>query len=207
MKVIFKYALISLTTFLCGAACAGVWFVANRNQSNENSIETIKLTEEKSNTKLSETISVNDHQFSPEEIKYRSDHTIRPRSKHSDIIGKLSEFANLYGKTETNTFYISEIKVDEDGDSETNDEYVYVYWKEDNGILILYPPFYIEDVTQLSWFYDMRRIDLAKHIVRTQDEADRSNRLVTREFANALLDKCVKKGLKVTIDKSNFNKK
>lgn len=203
------YLCITLLTFVGGAITASFWFVSLQNVQSETEAADAKPIETKfqkfENHKPEQAVQ-NYYQLSESERSYRTDHTVRPRAQHSDIIGRLAEFVELFGKSRTNTFYISKVESDDDGNPETNDEYVYAYWKENGVILELYPPFNIEDVTYYSWVYGMRNIDLAKDVVETEEEIGGSNYLVTKAFVNELLDKCVKHGVKVTIDKTKFKK-
>ena len=127
--------------------------------------------------------------------RMRDGHQWIRRTSTSDLAGRVMEFANQFGKSRINTFYIAK----PESDSEFQDEYVYVYWKEDNGVLILYPPYNVEDVTYYSWVYSMRRIDLKEDVVATEKEVGTSNNLVTRDWVKEILKKCVH-GTKVVID-------
>lgn len=206
LKTKIIYLGFMILTFASGAIIAGIWLASRHNAETEKIAEA-KLNETKNLEPKNQTSGRKEqdfYQLSESEREYRSDHTIRPRSEYSGIIGRLSEFVNLFGKSKTNTFYISKVESDDDGNPETNDEYVYVYWKEDKGILILYPPFDVEDVAYYDWVYAMRRLNLAEGIVETEDEVGNSDHKVTRVFAKKLLDKCVNHGTKVVIDKTKF---
>jgi hypothetical protein len=114
-------------------------------------------------------------------------------------VGRLSEYVEKFGRSRVNTFYKSE--PENDGAS----EWTYAYWKENSVVLIIGPPYNVEDATLLEQEY-FKSIDLKTGVVATEEEVGGSNYLVTRAFANDLIDKCVKRGLKVTIDKSRFTK-
>jgi hypothetical protein len=207
IRRLFLYLCITLLTFAGGAITAGFWFVSRQNIQPKIKVENVKANETKiqdSETQRVEKAAQDCYQVGVDERRLGIRHYVRPRAQHSDIIGRLAEFVELFGKSRTNTFYISKVESDDDGNPQTNDEYVYAYWKEDNGILILYPPFDVEDETTLGWFYDMRRFDLAKGIVATEEEVGNSHYKLTKQFADELLDKCVKHGIKVTIDKTKF---
>ncbi len=209
MRRLFLCLCITLFTFAGGAITASFWFVSRQNVQPETKIAEVKLVETKtpeSEVQKTERTVQDCYQVGVDERRYDVHHYVRPRAQHSDIIGRLAEFVELFGKSRTNTFYISKVESDVDGNPQTNDEYVYAYWKEDRGILILYPPFDVEDETYYSWVYGMRRFDLAKGIVATEEEVGNSHYRLTKAFASELLDKCVKHGVKITIDKTKFKK-
>ncbi len=208
MKRLLFYFFITLLTFAGGALTASFWFVSRQSVQSETEVPEIKSVEaqiQESQTDRVEKAAQDCYQVGVDERKLGIRHYVRPRAQHSNIIGQLAEFAELFGKSRINTFYISKVESDDDGNLQTNDEYVYAYWKENNIILILYPPFDVEDETTFNWYYD-KGIDIKNDVVATEKEAGTSNYLVTRSFVNELLDKCVKRGIKVTIDKSNFKK-
>ena len=209
MRRSYLYMGIMVATFASGAMTASFWFGSPQTVQPEIKVvdfESRGIEIQDSETQRVEKAAQDCYQIGVEERRLGIRHYVRPRAEHSNIIGRLAEFVELFGKSQTNTFYISKVESFDDGDPQTNDEYVYVYWKEDEGILILYAPFDVEDETTLSWFYSMRRFDLVKGIVATEEEVGVSHYKLTKETANRLLDKCVKHGVKVTIDKTKFKK-
>ena len=209
MKNLFLYLCITILTFAGGGVTASFGFVSRHNVQPEIKAADFRPLETKtsdSEIQRAENTAQDCYQVGVDERKLGTRHYVRPRTQHSDIIGRLAEFVELFGKSRTNTFHISKVESNEDGNPQTNDEYVYAYWKENNVILVLYPPFDVEDETYYSWVYSMRGIDLAKDVVATEEEVGGSNYLVTKAFVNELLDKCIKHGVKVTIDKTKFKK-
>jgi len=165
--------------------------------------EDLQLISPKPEVKVAELPSEEDFQVTEDERRLGIRHYIRPRSQYSGTFGRLSEFVDLKGKSKRNTFHISQIEaVDEQCDEKSNYvcSYVYVYWKEDNSILILYPPFDKEDNTYYEWVYLMRRIDLVEDVVPTWNEVGTTNYLVPKVEAQEIIRKCFASGIKIVIE-------
>lgn len=189
MRRLFLYLCITLLTFADGAIFAGFWVVSRQNVQPETKIADVRPVETKisdSEIQRAENAAQDCYRVGVDERRLGTRHHVRPRAQHSDIIGRLAEFVELFGKLQTNTFYISKVESDDDGNPKTNDEYVYAYRKEDKGILVLYPPFDVEAETTLGWFYDMRRFDLAKdfRIFKRQTNQRRDDQRSRRNSPN-----------------------
>ncbi len=90
-----------------------------------------------------------------------------------------TSFSTLFGKAKKNTFYISRIETDDN-----KVFWLYVYWKEDNSILTLCPPFDKENESYLPAVYGRCR-ELGKNIVQTE-EIENFRKLITRRIANGI---------------------
>lgn len=141
--------------------------------------------------------------------RMRTGHSWIRRTPEADTMGRLSEIADEHAKGPVSTFYISANQTDHADmeniagyDPKENYDYIYAYWKENNSILVLYPPYNVEDVTYLSWAYSTRRIDLSKNVKKAGDPTFGENS-VTPEEAKRLLSLCVDHGVKIIIDKSH----
>lgn len=128
-------------------------------------------------------------------------------------MGRLSQIADEYAKTPVNTFYISAPQSEDTPhekivgyDPTVDYGFIYAYWKEGNSILILYPPYNVEDVTYLSWAYSGRRIDLSRDVMN-EDDPNWGQSSITTKGVKMLLNLCVKKGTKIIIDKAHSVKK
>jgi hypothetical protein len=183
-----SYSSAALLIFASGAAAASVWFVPRQPSPQQISSN--------ANVKVASPGSEEYFQMTEDERKLGIRHYVRPRSDYAGIFGRLSEFVDLKGKSKKNRFYISKVEVEDDTHS-----YVYVYWKEDNSILILYPPFDKEDSTYYEWVYSMRRIDLAKDVVLTEKEVGTTNYLVPKAEAQRMIRKCLASRIQITIQK------
>ena len=180
---------VGILTFAIGVTAAEAWFMLR--QPNSHPI-----------------LSPENTQLSPGQtgvaVPTHSEDPVRPRTDYSNILGRLSEFVELKGKSKKNTFYISKIESDDQCTKKPRDNcrYVFVYWKEDNSILILYPPFDREDHTHYDWVYSMRRIDLKEDVVPTWKEVGMTNYLVPRSEADAMIRACLSSGIKFVIERA-----
>lgn len=144
--------------------------------------------------------------------RYRTGHTWKRRTPEADTMGRLSEIADEHARGPISTFYISPKQLDDTDpskiqgyDPNVDYSYIYAYWKEENSILILYPPYNVEDVTYLPWAWDMRRYDLSRDVKKESDPTWRMSS-ITPKAAKELLKLCVDKGVKIVIEKSRSTK-
>lgn len=186
MKLFTIRVMVAVLTFAIGVTVKQAWSILR--QPNSNPI----LAPQNMQAKPSQTDVAVPTLFGD---------PVRARSDYSNILGRLSEFVSLKGESKKNTFYISNIESYDQCNKtpQENCRYVYVYWKEDNSILILYPPFDREDNTYYEWVYAQRRIDLRKDVVPTWKEVGMTNHLVPRREANAMIEACLSSGIKAVI--------
>jgi len=203
MKRILTRVIVALAIFCVGAAVATGWFVLRERRARRSENNPVLLN----NAASTATQPPEEYfQVGRDERSLGIRHYVRPRSAYSGILGRLSEFVSLKGRTKKNTFYISKIERDEkycDGSSDDTCSFAYVFWKENNSILILYPPFDREDETYFEWTYSMRRIDLTKDVVPTWKDAGTTNHLIPKSEARSLLKTCLTSGIKTVIERSS----
>lgn len=195
----FKFRfLIGLLTFGIGISGVFFWLV------KFSSPQYLEEATEPNKTNVIETVIADNKlesyseeyfQIGENEKRIGIYHKVRPHSDNSSLNRQLSEFAELFGKSRKNTFYISKIETDNN-----KDFWVSVYWKEDKSILILYPPFDKEDELYYNYFY-AKRIDLVWDVVPTEKEVGTTNYLVSKTWAKEMISKCISSGNKVTIEK------
>jgi 2-methylisocitrate lyase-like PEP mutase family enzyme len=87
----------------------------------------------------------------------------------------LNQLVEIKGRAETNTFYVEEVD-----DEELGRRFTRAYWREDQSVIIITPPYDPEDFS-LEFTYS-RRIDLAHDVVPTEADVGTTN------FINARVD-------------------
>lgn len=109
-------------------------------------------------------------------------------------VGTLREFVNRYARRSLNTFHIAR------AESGGGEKALYVYWKEDNSILILelFDP--RDSDSELEWLHHKARINLATDVVPTREAIGASTFLVDRPWVNRIIKACLK-GEKLIIRK------
>jgi hypothetical protein len=122
---------------------------------------------------------------------------------HSEILITLKDLAARFGKTKWNTFYVSPVVRKAEGES------VYVYWKEDNSIMILDLPLKnaAEQETAFWVYTGKARIDLAKNVAPAEDKIGSSTFLVSKPWADRIIKDCVSNGRKITVPKRAVKRK
>ncbi|MFZ6731251.1 hypothetical protein ACO0LG_04935 [Undibacterium sp. Ji42W] len=103
----------------------------------------------------------------------------------------LQQFVSHYAgnaKNKPQHIYIASVK------TESGENTVYAYWKEDQSILIM--NFFTQVVEEdgLSWLHHKARIDLKTDVVATEAEMSGSNYLVTRAWAANIIKTCRERG-------------
>ncbi|MBP6002294.1 MAG: hypothetical protein KA746_02560 [Pyrinomonadaceae bacterium] len=175
---------------------------------NENLPQTDAPSPSSSPTVAADSADVEDFFKVFGDPRYRTGHTWKRRTPEADTMGRLSEIADEHARGPVSTFYISPKQMDDTDPSKIQGydpsidySYIYAYWKEENSILILYPPYNVEDVTYLSWAWDLRRYDLSRDVKKETDPTWGQSS-ITPEGAKELLRLCMDKGVKIVIDKS-----
>jgi|GEM_PF-1885919 len=122
---------------------------------------------------------------------------------HPEILTMLKDLAARFGKTKWNTFYVSPVARKADGES------VYVYWKEDNSIMILDLP--LKDAVREEtafWVYTGKaRIDLAKSVAPAEDKVGSSTFLVSKQWVDRIIKDCMSNGRRIVIPKRGAKRK
>lgn len=70
----------------------------------------------------------------------------------------------------------------------------YAYWKEDQSILLLGLFTQVNTPIELDWLHHKARIDLQTGVVPTRADVGSSTYLVSSEWANRIIDTCLKNG-------------
>lgn len=103
----------------------------------------------------------------------------------------LQQFVNRYAGiagSQLQHIYIAEVK------NENAENTLYACWKEDQSILIM--NFFTNAVEEegLSWLHHKARIDLKTDVVATEAEMSGSNYLVTKVWADNIVNACLQGG-------------
>lgn len=103
----------------------------------------------------------------------------------------LQQFVSHYAgnaKAKPQHIYIASIK------TESGENTLYAYWKEDQSILLM--NFFTQAVEEegLSWLHHKARVDLKTDVVATEAEMSGSNYLVTRAWADNIIQACRERG-------------
>jgi hypothetical protein len=103
----------------------------------------------------------------------------------------LQQFVSHYAgnaKAKPQHIYIASVK------TESGENALYAYWKEDQSILLM--NFFTQAVEEegLSWLHHKARVDLKTDVVATEAEMSGSNYLVTRAWADNIIQACRERG-------------
>lgn len=103
----------------------------------------------------------------------------------------LQQFVSHYAgnaKAKPQHIYIASVK------TESGENALYAYWKEDQSILLM--NFFTQAVEEegLSWLHHKARVDLKTGVVATEAEMSGSNYLVTRVWADNIIQACRERG-------------
>lgn len=103
----------------------------------------------------------------------------------------LQQFVSQYASHPKNAvqhIHIARVKTD------TGETALYGYWKEDQSILIVQFFAHPSEETGLLWLHHKARIDLKTDVVATEEEMSGSNYLVTRAWADNIVNTCLQQG-------------
>jgi hypothetical protein len=105
----------------------------------------------------------------------------------------LRRFVRHFGQASVNHVYIAR------ADNDDGKQSWYAYWKEDQSILLLGHFTRVNSLLDLLWLHHKARIDLKTGVVPTRADVGSSTYLVSSEWANRIIDTCLKNGLVVKI--------
>lgn len=188
MKSLTSRISVALLTFALGVAAVTMWFIHRRS-----------LIEPLGKTELPTTERV---------VNATHADLIYPRilaSQHpeySHILAALkglalSEYAKVHFRNaKKDTFYIG--KVNRSGDGT---KYTFVYWKEDKSIINVFLPVpMIDGNYDYGYLYTKLRTDLVKDVVPTEKDVGASSFLVTKQWADAVINDCKLSGDVFTVN-------
>lgn len=118
------------------------------------------------------------------------------QSSHKPSIDKdmrqaLQLFVTRYASHSKNAaqhIYIANVKID------SGETALYAYWKEDQSILIMHFFAQTSEEQDLLWLHHKARIDLKTGVVATEEEMSGSNYLVTKAWAEHIVNTCLEHG-------------
>jgi len=110
-------------------------------------------------------------------------------SELSAYLPGLRRFVRHFGQASVNHFYIARV-LNDDGK-----KHLYAYWKEDQSILLLGHFGIVNDTLDLGWLHHKARIDLQTGVVPRRADVGSSTYLVSADWANRIIDTCIKKGI------------
>jgi len=114
----------------------------------------------------------------------------KPRIE-KDMRLALQQFVNLYASPPKNAVQHIHIATVE---TESGETALYGYWKEDQSILIMQFFTHPSEEPGLLWLHHKARIDLKTGVVATEEEMSGSNYLVTRAWADHIVNTCLRQG-------------
>ena len=117
-------------------------------------------------------------------------------SSLSRIASMLYQLVESKAKVKTNTFYVEEVN-----DEALGGKFVRAYWKEDQSVIIFVPPYDSENSCLECTYY--KAIDLVRDVVPTEADRGTTNYLVSRDWINDVLTRCVRNGVKFTITRKS----
>ena len=108
-----------------------------------------------------------------------------------DMRQALQQFVNRYvshSKNAAQHIHIANVKID------SGETAMYAYWKEDQSILIMHFFAHPSEEQGLPWLHHKARIDLKTGVVATEEEMSGSNYLVTKAWAQHIVNACLEHG-------------